>query len=80
MSDISPSSPVNQQMVRMIQQQIAAAMVEQIESDEDLSQYFELASFNPMTFAQRFRNLSHLTHKMEETETAQEVKILAPKR
>ena len=81
MSDIPPSIPVNQQMVRLIQQQIAASLAEQIESDDDLSQYFELAAFNPMTFAQRFRNLSqmrHLTREMDETETVQEMKILAP--
>lgn len=81
MSNISPSVPVNPQMVRLIQQQIAAALVEQIESDEDLSQYFELATFNPMTMAQRFRNLSqmkHLTRQMEETETVEEIKIFAP--
>src|SRR5579872_4262232 len=78
---ISPSIPVSSQAVRMIQQQVAAENAMQVESDEDLSSYMETAVFNPLTQAQRFRPFrelqSHLSHQLEETETAEEKVILA---
>jgi len=84
MSDphISSSIPISHQAVRMIQQQVASENAQQVESDEDLNQYFELSSFNPLVQAQRFRNFrelqqSSLSHKMEETETPEEKVILA---
>ncbi len=84
MSDprISPSIPISHQAVRMIQQEVASENAQQVESEEDLNQYFELSSFNPLVQAQRFRNFrelqqSSLSHKMEETETTDEKVILA---
>ncbi|MES2274271.1 MAG: HrpJ domain-containing protein [Chlamydiota bacterium] len=80
MSDphISPSVPVSPQAVKMIQQEATSEIAMQVESDEDLNQYFELSLFNPMTQAQRFRDLKdvRLSHKLEETASAEEGKVL----
>lgn len=62
---ISRIMPLNQQAVKAIQQEIAAERAMQVESEEDLSQYFELSTFNPMNQAQRFRNLKELQQKQE---------------
>jgi type III secretion protein W len=73
---ISPAIPVNLQAVRELQQEVAEENAMQVESEEDLNQYFELALFNPMTMAQRFRNLRDVNTKqpkeLEETEEASE--------
>lgn len=68
---ISPIIPISQQGVREIQQEVAAENAMQVESEEDLSQYFELATFNPMSQAQRFRNLREIQSK--EPKQAEEV-------
>ncbi len=79
MSDplISSILPASQQGVSAIQKEIAADRAMQVESEEDLNQYFEFALFNPMTQAQRFRNIKDIhsksDHKTEETEGAEEV-------
>lgn len=79
MSDIPISRivPVSPQAVRQLQQEIAAL---QIESEEDLSQYFELSVFNPLQQMQRFRKFeelkSQLNHQLEESDGAEEKKIL----
>jgi len=69
---ISSIIPVSHQGIRAIQQEAAEQVAMQVESQEDLSQYFELASFNPMRQVQRFRNLREInakeTQKPEETE------------
>ncbi len=62
---ISHIMPLSQQAVKAIQNEVAAERAMQVESDEDLSQYFELSAFNPMTQAQRFRNLKELHQKQE---------------
>ncbi len=74
---ISHILPVSQQGIKEIQKEIAAERAMQIESEEDLNQYFELSSFNPMNQAQRFRNLKDIHSKHEpktgETEETDEV-------
>jgi type III secretion protein W len=69
---ISSILPISQQAIKEIQKEIAADRAIQIESEEDLNQYFELSTFNPMNQVQRFRNLkdihSKTEHKTEETD------------
>ncbi len=67
---ISPAIQISTQTVRAIQQEVAAEEAMQVESEEDLNQYFELATFNPLTTAQRFRNLKEIQSK--EPEKAEE--------
>ncbi len=70
---ISHIMPLSQQAVKAIQKEVEAERAMQVESDEDLNQYFELSSFNPMQQAQRFRNLKELHQKREgELEEAKE--------
>lgn len=76
--------PINLQAIKEIQQEALTARAEQIESEDSLSQYLDISAFNPMMQAQRFRNLkevhTHLTHKMEETEEAETVKVFEPEK
>jgi type III secretion protein W len=76
---ISHTVPISQQGVRALQQEVAAENAMQVESEEDISQYFELATFNPMSQAQKFKNLKEINAKQsaqtEETEEA-EPKVL----
>jgi len=69
--------PLNQQAVREIQKEVQAERAMQVETEDDLSQYFELATFNPMTQAQKFKNLKELHHKQDskaaETDDVDEV-------
>jgi type III secretion protein W len=60
---ISHILPMNTQAIKAIQEEVAAENAMQVESDEDLNQYFELSSFNPMTTAQRFRPLKDINSK-----------------
>lgn len=73
---ISPIIPSSQQAIKEIQKEVAAENAMQVESEEDVSQYFELATFNPMGQAQRFRNLRDINskdpQKAEESEEAEE--------
>ncbi|MGB7977772.1 MAG: HrpJ domain-containing protein [Chlamydiales bacterium] len=71
MSDprISSIIPVSQQGVKEIQKEIAAERVMQVESEESLSQYFELATFSPMNQVQRFRNLKEISSKTDQKVT-----------
>lgn len=75
---ISPIIPLSQQAVKAIQKEIAEDRSIQVESEEDLNQYFEIATFNPLTQAQKFRNLKELQQKQEskakQAEKAEEVK------
>lgn len=77
---ISPAIPVSPQTVRMIQQANEEAENIRIVESEDLNQYLELSVFNPLIQAQRFRNFeelkTHLSHKLEETEAPEELKVL----
>lgn len=74
---ISDILPTSQQAIREIRKEVAAERAIQIESAEDLNQYFELSAFNPMAQAQKFKNLKelHTKHstKSEETEETDEV-------
>jgi len=75
-SRINNSFPVSQQGVKEIQKEIAADRAMQVESEEDMNQYFELSSFNPMNQAQRFRKMEDIhkySQKGEETEETEEV-------
>ncbi|PIS01916.1 MAG: hypothetical protein COT85_07150 [Chlamydiae bacterium CG10_big_fil_rev_8_21_14_0_10_42_34] len=78
-SRISHIIPVNQQGVKELQKEAAALNAMQVESKEDLNQYFELSLFNPLAQAQKFKNLKDIHNKnqakAEETEET-EVKIL----
>ncbi|EKE08466.1 MAG: hypothetical protein ACD_17C00153G0002 [uncultured bacterium] len=62
MSDIHISSafPISKQGLQEIRKEIAEERAMQIESSEDLQQYFEVATFNPLEQAQKFRNLKEL--------------------
>jgi type III secretion protein W len=76
MSDPRVSSilPASQQGIQAIQKEIAAERAIQVESEEDLNQYFELSAFNPMSQVQRFRNLKEVHSKQEsKTEEPDEV-------
>ena len=74
---ISHILPTSSQGIREIQKEAAADRAQQIETDDDISQYFELSAFNPMAQAQRFRNLKEIHTReqqsagVEETEEAQ---------
>ncbi len=71
---ISHIMPSNQQAVKAIQKEIAANRAMQIESKEDLNEYFELAAFNPMERARKFDNLKDLHQKQQgKTEESDEV-------
>lgn len=73
---ISNSLPVSSQGVKEIQKAIESELAMQVESEEDINQYFELASFNPMDTAKRFQDLKKLgartEQKSEETEETEE--------
>jgi type III secretion protein W len=75
MSDprISHTVPISQQAIKEIQKEVAAEDAMQIESDEDLNQYFEPTTFNPMLQAQKFKNLKEINSKEpQKTEEADE--------
>ncbi len=77
MSNLHNIIPVSQQGVKEIQKEISADRAMQVESEEDLNQYFELSSFNPMNQAQRFRKMEDIRSKSDmkegETEETDEV-------
>lgn len=68
MSDprVSSSLPLNTNTVRNIQQEAAQELAMQVESEEDLMQFFELSIYNPAAMKQRFRDLRD--HKLFENE------------
>lgn len=71
---ISHILPTSTQAVKAIQQEVASENAMQVESDDDLNQYFELSSFNPMQVAQKFRNLKEIHSKeSEKTEEPEEI-------
>jgi type III secretion protein W len=71
---ISPSVPINQQAIKEIQQEVTDEIAMQVESEEDVSQYFELATFNPMEYAQKFRELKTIhSRSAAQTEESDEV-------
>lgn len=72
---ISPLLPTSLQGIKEIQKEAAADLAIQVESEEDLSQYYELSSFSPMMVMQRSRPLRELQTKdqksVDETEESQ---------
>lgn len=74
---ISPLAQINAQAVRNLQAQTAREEAMQIDSMEDLSQYFDV---NPLLQAQRFRGLNDLKNQLiqgsEETENPEDKPIL----
>lgn len=71
---ISHILPLSTLAIKAIQKEVAAEKAMQVESDDDLNQYFELSAFNPMTTAQRFKNLKEIHAKQpEKTEETEEV-------
>jgi hypothetical protein len=74
---VSNILPLSQQAVKEIQKEVQAERAMQVETEDDISQYFEIAAFNPMTQAQKFKNLKELHHKQDsksaETEDVDEV-------
>ncbi len=70
---ISNAFPISQHGVKELQKEIAQETAMQVES-ENLDQYFELSSFNPMRQAQTFRNLKDIhTKEQKKAEEAEEV-------
>ena len=60
---ISPIVPVSPQGVRELQKEVAADRAMQIESRENINQYFDLVAFNPLQQAQKFKNLNEIYSK-----------------
>lgn len=80
MSDpnISNILPVNNQAIRLIQQEAKAAGAKAVESEGNLSQYVENTLFNPMQQAQKFKDLDKLKtpQNKEAVENPEEEKII----
>lgn len=62
MSDphISHAVPINAQAIKLIQKEAAKERAVQVESAEDLTQYFETSSFNPLRRSNQFKELNEL--------------------
>ncbi len=78
---ISHLIPSNAAAIRMIQREVAQETAMQVESEQDLSQYFELNAFNPMQRARNFKELDKLKSELEksegkETEEVEELKVV----
>jgi type III secretion protein W len=72
---ISSALRISQQAIQQIQDEAAELIAIQVESEEDLAQYFELAVFNPLVQVQRFRNLREISSKdSSKTESSEEAK------
>lgn len=69
----------NAAAVRMIQHEVAQENAMQVESDQDLNQYFELSSFNPMQRARNFKELDELKSKLQSTEGKETEEVEEPK-
>jgi len=65
--------------LRMIQHEVAQENAMQVESDQDLNQYFELNAFNPMQRARNFRELDELKSKLQATEGKEAEEVEEPK-
>ena len=74
----------NAAAIQMIQHEVAEQNAMQVESDQDLNQYFELSAFNPMQRARNFKELDELKSKLKESEGKEEVtdvqKVLEPEK
>jgi len=58
----------NTAAIRMIQHEVASENAMQVESEQDMNQYFELNVFNPMVRAGKFKELDELKSKLSEPE------------
>ena len=65
--------------LRMIQKEAAQENAVQIESEQDLNQYFELNTFNPMQRARNFKELDELKAKLQMTEGKEMEEVEEPK-
>src|SRR5271156_5664574 len=75
----------NTAAIRAIQQEAAQENAMQVESEQDLNQYFELSAFNPMQRARNFKELDELKSKLQtaegkEAEEVEEPKVLETKK
>lgn len=78
--NLSHIIPVSSKAVEEIQKGAAAETAMQVESDEDLNQYFDIATYNPMSVAQRSRSLREIHSKApQQTEEAEEAEESAEK-
>ncbi|HSX38239.1 MAG TPA: type III secretion system gatekeeper subunit SctW [Chlamydiales bacterium] len=78
--NISHLIPSSAAALRMIQREAAQEIAMQVESEQDLNQYFELNAFNPMQRARNFKELDELKSKLQTTkekelEEPEEIKI-----
>lgn len=69
---VSHAMPTSMAAVRMIQKQVAEEVAMQVDSEEDLNQYFELSAFNPMQRMRNFKELDELKSSLSEKEEAEE--------
>ncbi len=74
---ISPTVFLNALAVKEIQQEAAAENAMQVESENALGDYLETAVFNPMTIAQRFRNLKEMHSKQQTAASAETEEVEA---
>lgn len=77
--NISSSFPISHQGIKEIRREIAEERAMQIESSEDLQQYFELSAFNPMERAQKFKDLKELHKQGKETKKTEEADEVSEK-
>ena len=76
---VSRILPTNLQAIRQMQE-ANETLAQQVESADDLEQFFELSAFNPIVQAQRFRDFERLkldTQKEKQVSKPEEHKILA---
>jgi type III secretion protein W len=73
MTEPRVSLPISVQGIQAIQQEVAEENALQVESEEDLNQYFELAVFNPLTATQRFRNLREIKEPQKTDQKVRDV-------
>ena len=65
--------------IRSIQHEVAKENAMQVESEQDLNQYLDLAAFNPMQRARNFRELDDLKSKLQTTEGKEAEEVEEPK-
>ncbi|MBI3508487.1 MAG: type III secretion system gatekeeper subunit SctW [Chlamydiia bacterium] len=74
---VSPILSINMQAIHTLQAQVLRTESMQIESQQNLNDYFEV---NPLLQAQRFRTLAdqkgHLTHRLEESASQEELQVV----
>lgn len=71
---ISSHFSISQQSLKELRKEIAEEIAIQVESEEDLNQYFELSAFNPMQQAQKFRTLKELHSQKQKSRESSESK------